>query len=728
MNVTRRLLMWGIPVLLLIGLSAWYRSLIPPFEGPDEPEHTAYVFWLVEKRRLPPQGEAAWETPVRQEAGQPPLYYLLAALPTAMGQLNEPTAVYRPNPYFPSAAPGNVPDNKNVAVHYPADTRPLRGQWLGIYLARLVSLLFGVILVLATLALAGEVWPGHPTVAFAAGLLVALTPQVIFLSSVISNEMAVAALSTAVLWLLARLLRHGPAWEWGLLLGLVYGLALLAKSNSLLLAPVLAAGFGWLWWQHRQNWRAVVGTVLAAGTAVLLVAGWWYGRNALLYGSPFGLETHCFAPWAYCDSPAQRQPPLAEWIEVFQSYWAAFGWGNIKFAGWVYGLLGLAMLGAAAGLIRQTVRRWRHGWVWQTTAILFLLLALACLLVAVSLEVWMQTVTAPHGRLLYPAIGAASVLLAAGWYSWRPRLELGMAAAMLLPAILAPIWLIRPAYAPPPLLDVAEIAAIRLLNWRMGNLADLLAVETSPQTARAGEALPITVCWRPLAQSDADYAIFVHLVGPQNQVVARRQTFPGLGSYPTSVWQGNRPFCDVIRLEVPADLAETLRYQVEVGLIAPETGERLPVWDENRRPINAAFATAVRLESTQSTTLTTPPVGDTAVRLAAHDTHTTWSAAAPVNLTLQWWVAEPVSRDYTVFIHLQDQSGALAATFDGPPKAGWYPTSWWTAGELVTDRHTFTLPPDLPPGVYDLLVGLYDPQTDERLGKAHHLTAIQVTP
>ncbi|HUM68279.1 MAG TPA: hypothetical protein PLK31_05470, partial [Chloroflexota bacterium] len=105
--------MWGLPVLLLIGLSAWYRSLIPPFEGPDEPEHTAYIFWLVENRRLPPQGEAAWQTPVRQEAGQPPLYYLLAALPTAVGNLMEPTAVYRPNPYFPSAAPGNVPDNKN---------------------------------------------------------------------------------------------------------------------------------------------------------------------------------------------------------------------------------------------------------------------------------------------------------------------------------------------------------------------------------------------------------------------------------------------------------------------------------------------------------------------------------------------------------------------------------------------------------------------------------------
>lgn len=719
--------MWGLPVLLLIGLSAWYRSLIPPFEGPDEPEHTAYIFWLVENRRLPPQGEAAWQTPVRQEAGQPPLYYLLAALPTAVGNLMEPTAVYRPNPYFPSAAPGNVPDNKNIAVHYPGDTRPLRGQWLGIYLARLVSLLFGVILVLSTMALAWEVWSSRPTLIFAAGLLVALTPQVIFLSSVISNEMAVAALSTAVLWLLARLLRRGPVWQHGLLLGLVYGLALLSKSNSLLLAPVIAGGFGWLWWQNRDNGRAVLGTAVAAGTAVLLVAGWWYGRNTWLYGSPFGLESHCYAPWAYCDASAQRQL-LAEWIEVFQSYWAAFGWGNIKFAGWLYGLLGMAVLGAVVGLARQTSRRWRRGQAWDTTAVLLLLLTLVCLLTAVSLEVWMQTVTAPHGRLLYPAIGAASVLLVTGWFGLRPRLEMGLAAAMLLPAILAPILLIRPAYAPPPFLDEAEVAVIRPLNWHVGDLAELLTVETAQRTAHAGETLPVTVCWRPLAQSETDDAIFVHLVGPENRVVARRQTFPGLGSYPTSVWQVDRPFCDVIGLEIPADLSETLRYQVEVGLIAPETGERLPVWDGNGQPVKAAFATAVRLESAPLPTPAATPVGDTAVRLAAFDTSPTWSASTPIDLTLQWWAAEPVNRDYTVFIHLQDKDGQLAATFDGPPKAGWYPTSWWVAGELVVDQHTFTLPPDLPPGLYDLLVGLYDPQTEERLGAANLLTTIQVRP
>ena len=38
---------------------------------------------------------------------------------------------------------------------------------------------------------------------------------------------------------------------------------------------------------------------------------------------------------------------------------------------------------------------------------------------------------------------------------------------------------------------------------------------------------------------------------------------------------------------------------------------------------------------------------------------------------------------------------------------GRYPTQNWAAGELVRDRHTLTLPADLAPGAYRLIVGVY---------------------
>ncbi len=39
-------------------LVAIYSWVTPPFEGPDEPQHFAYIEWLVEHNDFPPQGEA----------------------------------------------------------------------------------------------------------------------------------------------------------------------------------------------------------------------------------------------------------------------------------------------------------------------------------------------------------------------------------------------------------------------------------------------------------------------------------------------------------------------------------------------------------------------------------------------------------------------------------------------------------------------------------------------
>ena len=62
-------------VAAFVALAALYVWAIPPLEGSDEFEHFAYITWLIEQRSFPVQGEAGWNTSVRQESGQPPLYY-----------------------------------------------------------------------------------------------------------------------------------------------------------------------------------------------------------------------------------------------------------------------------------------------------------------------------------------------------------------------------------------------------------------------------------------------------------------------------------------------------------------------------------------------------------------------------------------------------------------------------------------------------------------------------
>ena len=67
----------------------------------------------------------------------------------------------------------------------------------------------------------------------------------------------------------------------------------------------------------------------------------------------------------------------------------------------------------------------------------------------------------------------------------------------------------------------------------------------------------------------------------------------------------------------------------------------------------------------------------------------------------------------------------MRAQSDAVPAEWTRPTTGWLPGEYVLDRHAIILPADLPAGKYDLVAGLYDPATGERLGEAP-LTAIAV--
>ena len=146
----RKVLKSSWPLLIIIGvfliLVGLYSSATPPFEGPDEPQHYAYIEWLVEHNDFPPQGKASWNTPVQQESSQPPLYYLISSIPARYAGVDGPRAEYRPNPY-PLRFPLLHPDNDNRAIHYPADASLLEGGWLSFYLARGVTVLFGILLI-----------------------------------------------------------------------------------------------------------------------------------------------------------------------------------------------------------------------------------------------------------------------------------------------------------------------------------------------------------------------------------------------------------------------------------------------------------------------------------------------------------------------------------------------------------------------------------------------------
>jgi hypothetical protein len=87
----------------------------------------------------------------------------------------------------------------------------------------------------------------------------------------------------------------------------------------------------------------------------------------------------------------------------------------------------------------------------------------------------------------------------------------------------------------------------------------------------------------------------------------------------------------------------------------------------------------------------------------------TFKAGEILGLTLYWQVLDKVPGDYTVFIHLRpiNQPDVNIANRDTPPLNGVFPTSRWKPGDIVTDSPNLFLPPELPAGDYNLVMGLY---------------------
>jgi hypothetical protein len=82
-----------------------------------------------------------------------------------------------------------------------------------------------------------------------------------------------------------------------------------------------------------------------------------------------------------------------------------------------------------------------------------------------------------------------------------------------------------------------------------------------------------------------------------------------------------------------------------------------------------------------------------------------------------WWQTEgAVQRDLTQFIHLIGQDGDAFFSFDQSPFGGTFPTYDWPKGISMRDAVKISLPPDMPPGTYDVYTGMYEWPSLERVG------------
>lgn len=114
------------------------------------------------------------------------------------------------------------------------------------------------------------------------------------------------------------------------------------------------------------------------------------------------------------------------------------------------------------------------------------------------------------------------------------------------------------------------------------------------------------------------------------------------------------------------------------------------------RPIGARFGEAITLIE----------VALSAERLAAGDV---------LGVALVWQTDQPLTRRYRVSVQLLDQFGRLTAQRDAEPNNNMTLTTLWQPNVPVRDTHGVIIAPNVPRGVYQLIVVLYGLEDGVRL-------------
>jgi len=413
-------------VVLYLLLAVIYAVQVPAWQAPDEPAHYTYVHELAVTGQFPVLRMGDYDqaylehlkaarfpsdlsiAPIRYEAHQPPLYYLLAGL------------VFR-------ATSGEL-----IAL-------------------RLFSAALGALLVLLTYAIAATIFPGRLHLALGAAAFVAFLPMHLALAASVNNDALAEVLLAAVLLLSIRYVRkivveaQSPRPASVLLIGLLLGLALVTKVSAYVAAPVALAAPLIGWYESRRQGNPpfhasrFTGHVLLIAAPALLIALPWYVRNAAVYGHLDILARR----WHDTVVVGQlrtgellAQVGLGAVLERFivwshDSFWGVFGWMGVWMDSRVYTLLLVFTLAVLTGCIVLAIKKFRQARrdnsvltphsppaTPQTARFRSWSLALLALSTCLTLGIYLSynlIFVQSQGRYLFPALPAIGLAVALGW-------------------------------------------------------------------------------------------------------------------------------------------------------------------------------------------------------------------------------------------------------------------------------------------------------------------------
>lgn len=734
---------------LFLLLSFVYSITIPAWEADNEVAHFNYVHYLVENRTLPGikdrgdppvitdvcrSGEQVILTHLTTQFRQPPLYYLLGAMTTFWIEVDS-TGPNAANP-FRMWDPNQL--GFNFALHDPArEAMPYSGTLLALHVLRIMSGLLALSGLLATYLLGLLLFDGQRPLALAMMAVNAFIPQYVFASAIVNNDIAVAVFSSWCVLCCAYVALVAPRVRFLLLAALTAGLAIVAKYNGVVvlfpLALATTAVVAQAWRAGRKRLLATLLKIMLVALLVGFVAVTWLSRNQGFFERLASLYARIgmYGDYLVEGFATKTAPRVGDAISyAFTTFWGQFGWDTLTLPSWVLAILAVASILAGLGIAlilvdRRQARRMR------------LIVLAACLFFMITLFQalvkdggWL----APRGRYLLPAVSAVAFLLVAGWHRLLPQrfklagVRLAWVGLFVL-AVAIPFFVLKPAYAPPRILTSAELLpGEEPLHATIGGFAELLGYRVEPQRLAAGDPVEVTLVWKALHETPNNYTLSIHLLDGEKYPRAWVMTHPGRGNFPTSIWRPGDVFRETYQLywaDTPWTRLPSLA-SLKVALLCPgsETVEetQLEATDAQGFALGDAvyFGRIKVLDEQRAADQATasPPVYTFGDELAIEGYQVMPPqprAGQQVILEMRWRALQRPVADYTVFAHLVDSQGQLVVGNDQPLTDGYYPSSLWEPGEVVTHTHRLDFPEVLPAGIYEIQAGLYEPQGGQRL-------------
>ena len=255
------------------------------------------------------------------------------------------------------------------------------------------------------------------------------------------------------------------------------------------------------------------------------------------------------------------------------------------------------------------------------------------------------------------------------------------------------------------LLEEDSSATWQPLGLNFADGPQLVAYRLSPALPRACGYLTAALKWTGGQTGDI---AGIQLLDPFGRVVIEDTAQPWAGA--------GEDILDVRQIPLVGALPPG-RYGLRVYVQTATGEERRPATDiptAQIPPLPVAIHPPLAA-SPAETTEVAALIGDQVRLLAVELKQTTVSTGDWLRFSLIWQTDTSLETDFTVFTQLLGPTGQVWGQQDHQPKGGWYQTTLWPPRQRLVDDYAFQVDPTAPPGLYRLLVGMYHPETLERV-------------